>query len=178
MRSLCGVAAAACLLTGASMAQSSGQGRLGLSGQSDAPIDLEADRCEGLTGAQAEYVCEGNVRISQGLALLTGDRVTVRFFDGTQDPRFIEGEGRVRYANGDDAIGGERGVFDAETGTVTVTGDVVVLQGEQVLTGERLVYNTQTGALSFSAAEGGRVRGLFRPGAARGAETAPAGGLR
>ena len=137
----------------------------GIGGDPEAPITLEADRCE-LLDQQQETICEGSVRIAQGTALLTSDRVLLRFFEGTQEPRYIEGTGRLRYANGDDAIGGERGVFDAQTSTVTVTGGVVVVQGEQVLTGERLVYNTQTGALSFSAAEGGRVRGLFRPGAA------------
>ena len=150
----------------------------GIGGDTDAPITLEAERCE-LLDQQQETICEGSVRIAQGAALLTSDRVVLRFFEGTQDPRYIEGIGRVRYANGDDAIGGARGVFDAQTSTVTVTGDVVVVQGEQVLTGERLVYNTQTGALSFSAAEGGRVRGLFRPGAANDQAGGAAGsGLR
>lgn len=158
--------AAIVLITGSAAAQPGGAGPTGagLGGDPGAPITLEADRCD-LLERQQETVCEGSVRIAQGAALLTSDRVTLRFFEGTQNPRYIEGTGRVRYANGEDAIGGERGVFDAGTNTVTVTGDVVVVQGEQVLTGERLVYNTQTGALSFSAARGGRVRGLFRPGA-------------
>ena len=147
----------------------------GIGGEAGAPITLEADRCD-LLDQQEETVCEGSVRIAQGSALLTSDKVTLRFFEGTQDPRYIEGEGRLRYANGADAIGGNRGVFDAATNTVTVTGDVVVVQGEQVLTGERLTYNTLTGALSFSAAEGGRVRGLFRPGAARKQEGGAGGG--
>ena len=177
-----GLAASALLMVwaaGASsaFAQSGASSGVGLGGDPTAPITLEADRCD-LLERQQETVCEGSVRIAQGLALLTSDRVTLRFFEGTQDPRYIEGTGRVRYANGEDAIGGQRGVFDAETSTVTVTGDVVVVQGEQVLTGERLVYNTQTGALSFSSAEGGRVRGLFRPGAARGAAAPAAPGLR
>ena len=158
-------------LTGTASAQS-------LGGDSDAPITIDAARCD-LLEQRGEAVCTGDVRIAQGPALLTGDRILVRFFEGTQDPRYIEGEGRVRYANGEDAIAGDKGVFDAETSTVTVTGDVVVVQGEQVLTGNRLVYNTQTGALSFSAAEGGRVRGLFKPGAGDQAAAGAAGaGLR
>ncbi|WP_031554354.1 LptA/OstA family protein [Parvularcula oceani] len=133
---------------------------IGLS--SDAPISVDAQRCDALQ-REDRLVCTGEVRISQAEALLTADRVVINFLPGTQDFRTIEGEGNVRYANGEDAISGDAGTFDAETSTITVTGDVVVVQGEQIITGERLVYNTETGALSFSAGEGGRVRGLFRP---------------
>ena len=150
--------------------------RIGL--QSDAPIDLDAESCDAFQ-AEDRVVCTGDVVVAQGPALLTAQRMEIRFKPGTQEFSRIEGEGGMRYASGPDAISGETGVFDSATSTVTVTGDVVVVQGEQVITGERLVYNTATGALSFSAAPGGRVRGLFRPGADEAAAApAPATGLR
>lgn len=128
----------------------------------DQPISVDAGRCD-LVQREDKAVCTGNVQVAQGPALLTADQMTIYFYPGTQDYRRIEGEGALRYASGEDAISGRSGVFDAETTTITVTGDVVVVQGEQVVTGDRLVYDTQSGALSFSAAEGGRVRGLFTP---------------
>ncbi|MBB4659350.1 LptA/OstA family protein [Parvularcula dongshanensis] len=128
---------------------------------SDEPISVDAQRCDALQ-REDRVICTGEVMIAQGPALLTADRMEITFAPGTQDFTRIEGEGRVRYASGEDAISGRAGVFDAATSTITVTGDVVVVQGEQVITGDRLVYNTETGALSFSAADGGRVRGLFQ----------------
>ena len=147
--------AAGLLFGGAAQAQVFGS-------QSDAPIELAAEEgCDGDTGGLTPLVCRGDVVLTQGPSILMSDQLSMLFYPGTQDPKRIEAEGTVRYASGEDAISGRRGVFDAETGTITVTGDVVVIQGEQVVTGERLVYNTQTGAISLSAAPGQRVRGLF-----------------
>jgi lipopolysaccharide export system protein LptA len=134
--------------------------QVGLS--ADEPISVDAARCEAFQ-REDRVVCTGDVMVAQGPALLTADRMTIHFYPGTQDFRLIEGEGALRYASGEDAISGAAGTFDADTSTITVTGSVVVVQGEQVITGDRLIYNTETGALSFSAAEGGRVRGLFVP---------------
>ena len=129
---------------------------------SDAPIELDANEgCEGSLDGSAAYVCRGDVVLAQGPAILTAQMLALTFYPGTQEPRRIEAEGGVRYASGTDAISGRQGVFDAETTTITVTGDVVVVQGEQVITGERLTYNTETGAISLAAGPGQRVRGLF-----------------
>lgn len=131
-------------------------------GDSDAPIELDAkEGCDGSLDGTTAYVCRGDVVLAQGPAILTADMLALTFYEGTQDPRRIEAEGGVRYASGADAISGQAGVFDADASTITVTGDVVVIQGEQVITGERLIYNTETGAISLSAAPGQRVRGLF-----------------
>lgn len=133
---------------------------IGLS--ADEPISVDAARCEAFQ-REDRVVCTGDVMVAQGPALLTAEKMTITFFPGTQDFRRIEGEGGLRYASGQDAISGTQGTFDADTSTITVTGDVVVVQGEQVITGDRLVYDTESGALSFSAGGSGRVRGLFTP---------------
>ena len=131
-------------------------------GNSDEPIELDAkEGCDGSLDGSAAYVCRGDVVLAQGPAILTAQMLALTFYEGTQDPKRIEAEGGVRYASGEDAISGAAGVFDADASTITVTGDVVVVQGEQVITGERLVYNTETGAISLQAAPGQRVRGLF-----------------
>ena len=141
--------------------------------QSDAPIELDAqDGCDGDINGLTPFVCRGDVVLSQGPSILTADTLSLTFYPGTQDPKRIEAEGRVRYASGLDAISGRAGVFDADASTITVTGDVVVVQGDQVVTGERLVYNTQTGAISLAAAPGQRVRGLFVTKKEAGAEAA------
>ena len=168
-------AVAAAMLPAAAAAQ-------GFGPDSDAPIELDAKQgCEGSLDGTSAYVCRGDVVLAQGAAILTAEVLALTFYEGTQDPRRIEAEGGVRYASGEDAISGREGVFDADASTITVTGDVVVVQGEQVVTGERLIYNTETGAISLSAGQDGRVRGLFvtKPeGPAEGRASAPVRGLR
>ena len=170
-RRVLGTAFAASLLAAPAAAQVFGTA-------SDAPIELDArEGCDGDLEGRGPLVCRGDVVLAQGPSMLTADTLSLTFYPGTQDPKRVEAEGRVRYASGEDAISGARGVFDGDTSTITVTGDVIVVQGEQVVTGERLVYNTETGAISLSAAPGQRVRGLFvtKPdGRAAGAEQAAA----
>lgn len=49
-----------------------------------------------------------------------------------------------------------------ENDTVTMTGSVVMSDGENVQAGEKMVYNTKS---TVGRMEGGRVRGIFTPGA-------------
>ena len=161
---------AALALTAPAAAQQAPRAAFG--GGSDAPIELSAEEgCDGDIEGLAPLVCRGDVVVAQGPALLTAQVLSMTFYPGTQDPKRIEAEGGMRYASGEDAISGLAGVFDGDTSTITVTGDVVVVQGDQVVTGERLVYNTETGAISLSAKPGQPVRGLFvtKPASADGA---------
>lgn len=130
------------------------------------PIDVSAaGKCEVLE--QDDMVeCSGDVRVTQGDTLLAAERMTIIGISDERGFRRIEAEGGVRYAADDSALSGEKAVFDADSDTLTVTGDVVVVQADQIMTGGRLVYNTVTGATMFTPEQGGRVRGVFysRPG--------------
>ncbi|RFB05596.1 LptA/OstA family protein [Parvularcula marina] len=126
----------------------------------DQPIDVSAGRCEVFENEDTVR-CEGAVRVSQGEAILAADRMTIY---GTQEEggfRRIEAEGAVRYATGENAMSGQSATYDAATTTLTLIGDVVVVQADQVMTGGQLVYNTTTGATLFTPPNGGRVRGVF-----------------
>lgn len=131
---------------------------VGLSG--DAPIDVAAGRCE-VFEADDIIECTGDVRITQGDALLSADRVKIFGAGDGEGFKRIEGEGQVRYASGDNALSGQRAVYDGPNTTITVVGDVLVLQGDQVMSGGKLVYNTTTKAMVFTPGPDGRVRGVF-----------------
>lgn len=126
----------------------------------DRPIDVTAARCEVFENEDTVR-CEGSVRVAQGEAILAAERMTI--FGTRAEGGFerIEAVGGVRYATGDNAMSGNSAIYDAASSTLTVTGDVVVVQADQVMTGGRLVYNTVTGATIFTPPEGGRVRGVF-----------------
>lgn len=124
------------------------------------PVDVSAARCEVLK-TEDTVECTGEVRVSQGEAILTGDRLKIFGTSATGGFRRIEGEGNIRYGNGIDAISGSTATYDAASSTIVVTGDVIVVQGPQVMTGGKLTYNTTTGAIAFQPGADGRVRGLF-----------------
>lgn len=137
------------------------QDRFGLA--ADGPINVGADACD-VFEAEGRVVCTGSVRVVQGEGILVAANMTVFGADGGGFDRMIA-EGDVRYSNGENAVSSQRGVYDAAAQTITMTGDVVVVQGTQVMTGGVLVYHTDTRKMVFTPDEGERVRGLFQTGA-------------
>lgn len=124
---------------------------------SDAPIDITGDRLE---VADDVATWTGNVRAVQGDAILTAEKLVA---DLAEDGAFsrIHAMGTVRYSNGEEAITGKVGVYDAAARTITISDDVVVTQGDQVMTGGELVYWVDSKRLLFTAPSGRRIRGIF-----------------
>lgn len=132
---------------------------------SNEPLDITSDRFEGENDlARSTFV--GNVRVVQGEAILTSDRlVLVR--DANGDIASITALGGIRYSTGEEAITGETAVYDGVARTITISGDVLATQGDQIMAGGRLVYWVDSKEVKFTASTGGRVRGIFRPQSAR-----------
>ena len=126
---------------------------------SDSPIDITGEQFEAVDGR--DYVVwTGDVQVVQDQSILTAPRLVIFGVEAGELTR-IEAEGGIRFTNGAEAISGDKGIYDAAAETITVTGNVVVVQGEQILSGARLIYNTRTGSIRFSSASGQRVRGIF-----------------
>jgi lipopolysaccharide export system protein LptA len=87
---------------------------------------------------------------------------------GAQDIRRIEAHGGVTVVTKDQNASGDLGVYDLQTKTITLTGNVVVSQGQNVVHGERVVVDTVTGNARVESSESGgavagRVRALILP---------------
>jgi len=121
------------------------------------PVDITGDTAE---FQDQEAVWTGNVRVVQGEAILTAERLNAAFND---DGGFktITAVGQVRYSNGKEAITGGRAVYDDATRTITITEDVIVTQGKQVMSAGKIVYWVDTGKVLFTPEAGKRIRGLF-----------------
>ncbi len=95
---------------------------------------------------------------------------------GAQNIRRIEARGGVTVITKDQNVKGETGIYDLETKTITLSGNVVVSQGQNVIHGERVVVDTVTGSakVESGSSNGGpgasapgqtpRVRALIQPG--------------
>jgi lipopolysaccharide export system protein LptA len=98
--------------------------------------------------------------------------------NGTQISK-IEARGDVIITSDQDqTTTSDWALYDVPTQTVTVGGNVVLMQGKNVLKGDRLVIDLKTGESRFentgNAAAGNRIRALFMPkqdGASEGAKT-------
>lgn len=124
---------------------------------SNEPIDITGDTAEFQDNLA---VWTGNVRVVQGEAILTTERLEAVLLD---DGGFetITAIGSVRYSNGKEAITGERAVFNDQARTIVMTDNVIVTQGKQILSAGEVTYWVDTGKVLFTPEPGKRIRGLF-----------------
>jgi lipopolysaccharide export system protein LptA len=165
------------------------------------PIDVTADQLE-MVDSQHLAIWRGNVEALQDGDRLVSDVLNVYFSGkspaGSSAPATGSGEvgsdwgdvqrlvadGHVFYVSKDQTARGEHAVYEAVPDTITMTGDVVLVQGRNVTKGDTLVIDVKTNhAVLTSSVQGRnhpeRVRGVFynaNNAAAPGAASPPAAG--
>jgi len=120
-------------------------------GDSDAPIFVEADKA---TYRGEMTLLEGKVDVKQGTAHIQSDAMEIYREKREDDETIglslgavtrIVAIGNFVYRTPDDVVRGDRGVYNRQTGIITVTGNVSVGQpGSSRLSGDRLVYDLNT----------------------------------
>lgn len=174
MKSLTGITFAAAALFAAQPAAAQ------LAPKSDTPIDVTADQLEVIQG-QCASIWTGSAEALQDNARLRADVMRMYFVPkakgaapaaggtGTSacgDLKRMEAEGSVYYVTPDQRVRGNKATYEADTTTITMTGDVVAVQGQNVLRGDKMVFNTDTGqGRMIGGGKGGknRPRGVFYP---------------
>jgi len=153
----------------------------------DEPVQIEAaslevhDKSKTATFSGNVQVVQGDTKMKcQSLVVFYGHEVGIAQNDpkqqasvapgqkGAQDIRRIEARGGVTVVTKDQNASGDLGVYDLQSKTITLTGNVVVSQGQNVIHGERVVVDTVTGNARVESSEGGgtvpgRVRALILP---------------
>lgn len=164
--SLCAAAATA------QTAAPAGAGAPARFGQPGAPLDVSADGTE-VFQAERKVILTGRVEITQGQSRLRAPRV-VMFYNPSNAVKGqpasaapgaisrMEADGPVYFVTPTQSAKGDRGVYEAESDTVTLTGNVVVTQEKNVSTGDKLVIQQKTGQATMTGGPtSGRVRGVF-----------------
>ena len=124
---------------------------------SDEPIDITSEEAEFQDNLA---VWNGNVRVVQGEAILTAERIEATLSDNSEFET-VTALGTVRYSNGSEAITGERAFFDNRERTITISENVIVTQGQQVMSAGAVTYWIDTGKVKFTPEPGKRIRGIF-----------------
>jgi len=149
----------------------------GFSQNRDQPVKIQAD---GLVVRDKEKMATftGNVHVIQGDTEMRSKVLVVFYVDNSkpgpapatamktappgplagageqQQIRRIEATGGVQVTQKDQNAAGDSGIFDMQSNTVTLNGNVVVTHGKDVVRGQRLVVDLGTGV---SHIDGGRV---------------------
>lgn len=156
-------------------------------GSSKEPIDISAKNSD-VFQPQHLVVYTGEVEALQGQQRLRTPKLSIYFAEREGAPKAatksggpgggfgqvqrMEAEGPVYLVTPTQSAKGNHGVYEATSDTITLTGDVVLMQDKNVARGERLVIDQKTGHTVLTSANNSRVRGVFypqddKPGAAR-----------
>ena len=144
----------------------------GASAQLDprAPIDITADSSE-VIQSQCLSTWSGAVEALQGRTRLRAETVrmySVKKGDGCGASDRMEAEGQVYFVTPERTVRADSAVYSFGGESITLTGNVIVVQGKSVVRGDRLTINTRTGQAQMSSNvrgrnKAGRVRGVFYP---------------
>ena len=80
--------------------------------------------------------------------------------------RRMDVDGHVFVSSPTETASGEKGVYNADTGKIVLTGNVILTRGGNVIRGTKLSIDVDSGRSVIdanSSAGGGRVKGLFVP---------------
>jgi lipopolysaccharide export system protein LptA len=160
LRTILSVLAAAAALSFPAAAQLSSNG---------GPLMIDSDRTETFE-RERKVLLIGNVDIQQGGARLRADRVTILFSgngaarstgvaSGFGEISSLVADGDVFYITPDMKAKGDKGVYDAKTEIINLTGEVALTRGRDVATGKSLTVDVANGTTSLS----GRAKSVIYP---------------
>ena len=131
----------------------------GIRADSSAPVEVAADS---LTVDQdtGTAVFSGNVAIGQGDLRLSAGSVRVIYDEATGDITKLNASGGVTFVTATEAAEAQTAVYDLTSGTIVLTGDVLLTQGASALSANQMTVNVNTGTAQMS----GRVRTVFQRG--------------
>ena len=156
------------LATGAAaIAQSEGPVSALKGHNSNAPIDLTAERLEVQDRAD-RAIFAGNVKVRQDDLTLDTSRLTVAYSSsgGVQIKR-LDASGGVTVRSPSETASGAFGIYDLDRKLITLVGNVVLKREGSQISGQRLVIDLDSGRAIIDGGpagvgqSGGRVTGHF-----------------
>ncbi len=134
---------------------------------SNAPVDVSADRIEVQDRAdRAMFV--GNVHVTQAELTLDTARLTVAYSSvGSIQIQRLDASGGVVVTSPSERARGDFGVYDLNRKLITLVGNVQLTRGDSQIIGSRLVIDLDSGRAVIVggpagvAQSGGRVKGHF-----------------
>lgn len=172
MRRLALLSCAAAALAGAALSQGAlaqgGDPVSALRGHdSDAPIDVAADRIEVQDRAD-RAIFAGNVKVRQASLSLDTERLTVAYSSGGGiQIRRLDAAGGVVVRSPSETARGNFAIYDLDKKLITLVGAVQLNRGGSRVTGSRLVIDLESGRAVIDGGapgvgqSGGRVTGHF-----------------
>lgn len=130
-----------------------------LSQDTSLPVEIKSDSLS-VNNADGSAVFTGNVLVGQGEMRLAAKEVEVEYEAESRAIKQLRAKGGVTLASKTDAAESREAVYTINSGTVVMTGDVLLTQGNSALSGQKLTIHLKEGR---GVMEGG-VSTTFLPG--------------
>ena len=135
---------------------------------SDAPIDVTAERIEAQDRAD-RAIMSGNVKVRQAELTLDTERLTVAYSSSGRGPqiRRLDASGGVLVRSPSETARGNFGVYDLDRKLITLIGAVQLNRGGSQINGQRMTIDLNSGRAVVDGGQpgigqsGGRVTGHF-----------------
>jgi lipopolysaccharide export system protein LptA len=134
--------------------------------QPEANVNISADEME-VFDTEHQTMFRGNVVANQSGQQIQADQMTVTNVDVKQDdgstkstPDLLDARGHVTITSKGQVITGDASIYHVRSNTMTVTGNVTLVQGKNVIKGQKLDLDMKTNHMQMT---GGRVQGSFVP---------------
>lgn len=166
------VVGAAALALGGAPAVGQGEVGAGLRNHdTDAPVDIGADRIE-VDDRSNRAIISGGVDVRQAALRLRADRVTIAYSPrGDNEIQRIDATGGVTVTSPTETIRGNTAIYDLNARIITLLGNVTLRNADGNVNGGRLIYDLRSGravmdggvagAPGSASAPAGRVTGRF-----------------
>ena len=129
----------------------------GLNADPEAPVEVTADNLS-VDQDSGQAVFEGNVVIGQGDLRIAAARVLVVYNDDSGDIARLEASGGVTFVTETEAAEAQSAVYDLDSGTLTMSGQVLLTQGATAVSADRMDVNLESGTARMS----GNVKTVFQ----------------
>ncbi|WP_460273015.1 lipopolysaccharide transport periplasmic protein LptA [Celeribacter sp. ULVN23_4] len=131
----------------------------GLKHDSSLPVEITSDQLS-VDQNTGKALFTGDVVIGQGPMRLAASTVEVIYATESSDIAKLLASGGVTITNAGEAAEAQNAEYDLESGTVTLTGNVILTQENSVLSGNRMVIDLNTGTGRMD----GRVKTILQSG--------------
>ena len=149
---------AAIFLTCAAFAQSTGLNLSGETHDRSLPVDIQADSLSVNQETQTAQFT-GNAVVSQGGLTLAADEITVIYSEDGSEIASVDAKGNVAFSNTLEKASSDAATYQVDSGDLTMTGSVLLIQGVSEISGNRLQVNILTNVAEMS----GNVRTRLVP---------------
>ena len=101
------------------------------------PVEITANNLT-INQSSNSAIFEGTAYVGQGSLRLSADKIVVRYNQDTGKVTSVEATGKVVFTNGEDIAEAESAIYKIDSGLLSMSGNVLLVQGKSTISGNYL----------------------------------------